>query len=94
MHTEGFERWFNVANLTNPISEWNKITIEMTKRLTEQNMQMIHENITTNLENTQKIIRLAIENMEEMTKLCSSNTTKITNNAEKKIRKYAAKKRK
>src|SRR5262245_53149470 len=47
MYTEGFEQWVKLnKSFTTPITEFNKATTEICKRMSEQNMQIIGENFT------------------------------------------------
>lgn len=47
MYTEGLEQWLKVnKNFTNPLVEWNKVTNELCRRIAEQNLELIGENIT------------------------------------------------
>ncbi|RDI38964.1 phasin family protein [Aquicella lusitana] len=56
MYTEGFEQWFKVnKNLTTPLNEWNKACTEMCRRMTQQNLELIGENVSRLSERLKRI---------------------------------------
>jgi hypothetical protein len=46
MYNENIEQWFKLnKNIGTPVSEMNKATTDMCKRIAEQNLELIEENI-------------------------------------------------
>jgi len=120
MHNENYEPWLKLGkNLSSPLSEWNKTSIDLGKRLAELNLQIINENIlrvstqfrrlstmkksedlfnlqkdcineniSSTIETTQKLIHVAMENMEIIANLWGSTASKITEKAVEKAQKF------
>lgn len=44
--TEGFDQWFKAKNFTTPLNEWNKLTTNMCRRIAQQNLEIIGENVS------------------------------------------------
>ena len=46
MYTEGFEQWFKLnKNISSPMNEMSKLATDISKRISEQNLQLIEESI-------------------------------------------------
>lgn len=47
MYIEGYEQWFKLnKNWSSPLTEWNKATTDICKRMATQNLEFISENYT------------------------------------------------
>jgi len=47
MRTQDFDQWFKISkNMTTPFHEWSKACMEMGKRLTQQQLDMLSENVS------------------------------------------------
>ena len=47
MYTEGFEQMFKMnKNMSQPLQEWNKNCTEMCRRIAQQNLDLISDNVT------------------------------------------------
>lgn len=105
MYNEGFEQWLKMnRHLTGPLSDWTKASTEFCQRMTEQNLEMLNENMgriteelkdlsnvrgpdsllnwqkncfnkemTAAIENTQKLVHITMDNIQEFTKLCGTS---------------------
>ena len=47
MYTEGFDQWFKLCkNINTPFTEWNKTTTEVFRNITQQQLEILEDNMS------------------------------------------------